>query len=205
MPMKSLNYRLPKTKVGDATFKKIIRTGKKLFAKHGFQATSINDIIAKSKVAAGTFYLYFDNKLALYMYLLEEYKKEIRLTSATAVTGYVTRYEIEREGLKSFIKYVRKDPLAYKLIWESMSVDPNIFKEYYESFSASYQYHLREYVELGQVRDDIDLETSSYILMGIANFVGLQVLFKENISDSEIDAIVDETMKLLATGLFTSK
>ncbi|MCK7488238.1 MAG: TetR/AcrR family transcriptional regulator [Bacillus subtilis] len=98
--MKSLNYRLPKTKVGDATFKKIIRTGKKLFAKHGFQATSINDIIAKSKVAAGTFYLYFDNKLALYMYLLEEYKKEIRLTSATAVTGYQTRFEIEREGFE---------------------------------------------------------------------------------------------------------
>jgi AcrR family transcriptional regulator len=199
--MKTLGVRLPKTKVGEATFKKIIRTGKRLFAKHGFQATSINDIIAKSKVAAGTFYLYFDNKLALYMHLLEEYKRDIRLTSATAVTGYQTRYEIEREGLKSFIRYVRKDPLAYKLIWESMSVDPNIFKEYYQSFAASYGFHLKEYVEKGQVRDDIDLETASYILMGIANFVGLQVLFQEDIDEAEIDRIVDEAMKMIDSGL----
>jgi len=199
--MKTLGVRLPKTKVGEATFKKIIRTGKRLFAKHGFQATSINDIIAKSKVAAGTFYLYFDNKLALYMHLLEEYKREIRLTSATAVTGYQTRYEIEREGLKSFIRYVRKDPLAYKLIWESMSVDPNIFKEYYQSFALSYGFHLKEYVEKGQVRDDIDLETASYILMGIANFVGLQVLFQEDISEAEIDRIVGEAMKMIESGL----
>lgn len=199
--MKTLGVRLPKTKVGEATFKKIIRTGKRLFAKHGFQATSINDIIAKSKVAAGTFYLYFDNKLALYMHLLEEYKREIRLTSATAVTGYTNRYEIEREGLKSFIRYVRKDPLAYKLIWESMSVDPNIFKEYYQSFAASYCFHLEEYVKKGQVRDDIDLETASYILMGIANFVGLQALFQDDITETEIDRIVDEAMKMIQSGL----
>jgi AcrR family transcriptional regulator len=201
--MKTTNFRLPKTKVGDITFKKIIRTGKRLFAKHGFQATSINDIIEKSKVAAGTFYLYFDNKLALYMYLLEEYKKEIRETSAMAAVGYLTRYEIERAGLKSFIKYAKRDPLAYKLIWESMSVDPAIFKQYYQSFSKSYVYHLMEFVDLGQVRSDVDLETASYVLMGIANFVGLQVVFKEDITEEQIDWIVDECMKIVKSGLLT--
>jgi len=199
--MKTVNFRYPKTKVGEQTFKKIIRTGKKLFAKQGFQATSINDIIAKSKVAAGTFYLYFDNKLALYLYLLEEYKREIRATSAMAATGYKNRYDIERAGLKSFILYAKRDPLAYKLIWESMSVDPSIFKQYYESFAKAYSFHLEEYVHLGQVRDDVDLETASFVLMGIANFVGLQVVFKEEISEAQIDYIVDETMKIIQAGL----
>lgn len=203
--MKTVNFRYPKTKVGEQTFKKIIRTGKKLFAKHGFQATSINDIIAKSKVAAGTFYLYFDNKLALYLYLLEEYKREIRATSAMAATGYQSRYEIERAGLKSFILYAKRDPLAYKLIWESMSVDPSIFKQYYESFSHAYTRHLQEFVDLGQVRNDVDLETASFVLMGIANFVGLQVVFKETITESQIDYIVDEAMKIIQAGLLQTK
>jgi len=200
--MKSAEFRLPKTRVGEQTFKKIIKTGKKLFAKNGFQATSTNEIIEKSNVAAGTFYLYFDNKLALYLYLLHEYKQAIRQSSSTATIGYQSRFEMEREGLKAFIRYVKKDPLAYKLIWESMSVDPKIFQEYYQTFSESYIYHLHQFVDKGQVRGDIDLETVSYVLMGVANFVGLQILFKDEVSEEEIDRIVNEAMKILDGGIF---
>ena len=49
----------PKTSRGEKTFKKIVKTGKTLFAKQGFYATSINEIIERSNVATGTFYIYF--------------------------------------------------------------------------------------------------------------------------------------------------
>lgn len=200
--MEKTGYRIPKTSIGEKTFKRIITTGKKLFAKNGYQATSINDVILKSKVAAGTFYIYFDSKLALYLYLLEDYRHKIREASSEAIRGLTTRAEIERAGLKAFILYVRKDPLAYKVVWESLFVDQKIFKEYYESFSLSYQYHLKKFVENGEVRNDINLETLSYILMGISNFVGLQILFKESVSDEEVDFVVEESMKILQKGMF---
>ncbi|MBN2540242.1 MAG: TetR/AcrR family transcriptional regulator [Bacilli bacterium] len=200
--MEKLDYRLPKTKVGERSFKKIIRAGKSLFAKDGFQSTSINDIIAKSKVAAGTFYIYFDNKLALYMYLLDEYRVNIRKAAAEAIKECKTRLEAERAGLKAFILYVRKDPLAYKIIWESMFVDQRIFQEYYTSFAASYVHHLKKSVGNKEVRSDIDLETVAYILMGISNFVGLQIIFKENSDEVDIDFVVDESIKLLQYGMF---
>lgn len=200
--MEISDYRVPKTKVGQKTFDRIIRAGKKLFAESGFQATSINDIIAKAKVAAGTFYIYFDNKLALYLYLVDYYRITIRKASATAIEGLIHRRDIERAGLKAFIEYVRTDPLAYKVIWESLFVDYQIFKEYYESFAQSYIYHLKHFVAVGEVRDNVDLETVSYVLMGIANFVGLQILFREKVEESEIDRVVDEAMKILDYGIF---
>lgn len=203
--MKTLDYRPPKTKVGERSFKKIIRAGKTLFAKNGFQSTSINDIIAKSKVAAGTFYIYFDNKLALYMYLLDEYRTNIRKAASEAVAGTETRLETERKGLKAFINYVQRDPLAYKIVWESLFVDPDIFKEYYTSFAKSYVFHLKDYVKKGEIRDDIDLETVAYILMGISNFVGLQILFNPEADDVDVDFVVDESMKLLQDGMFIKK
>jgi len=203
--MSRQDYRLPKTKVGERSFKKIIKAGKTLFAKDGFQSTSINDIIAKSKVAAGTFYIYFDNKLALYMYLLDEYRTNIRVAASEAIHDCHTRYEAEKAGLRAFIKYVKKDPLAYKIIWESLFVDPEIFKEYYSSFAKSYIYHLKKSVEKGEIRDDIDLETISYILMGISNFVGLQIIFNDNSDDVDIDFVVEESMKLLENGMFCKK
>ncbi len=200
--MKKINYRLPKTKVGERSFKKIIRAGKILFAKDGYHNTSINHIIAKAKVAAGTFYIYFDNKLALYLYLLDEYRIKIRESSTIAIKGLTTRYDIEKAGLKAFIRYVKRDPLAYKIIWESLFVDYRIFKEYYSSFSKSYIYHLKHSVSKEELRDDLDLETVSYILMGISNFVGLQIIFNENSDDIDIDFVVEESMKILKNGMF---
>lgn len=203
--MNNVSYRLPKTKTGQKTFDKIIRAGKKLFAANGFQATSINDIIAKARVAAGTFYIYFDNKLALYLYLLDLYRISIRKASSNAIVGLTSRLEMEREGLKAFIKFVKQDPLAYKLVWESLFVDFDIFKEYYKEFSESYVYHLNKFVAMGEIRNDIDIETVSYVLMGISNFVGLQILFRDTVTDQEIDYVVDEAMKLLEAGLFIKK
>ncbi|MFA5007165.1 MAG: TetR/AcrR family transcriptional regulator [Candidatus Izemoplasmatales bacterium] len=203
--MDKADFRLPRTKVGQKTFDKIIRTGRKLFANNGFQATSVNDIIAKSKVAAGTFYIYFDNKLALYLYLLEQYKTSIRKASANAIVGLTTRREIEREGLKAFIQYVRRDPLAYKVVWESLFVDFKIFRDYYESFAASYVYHLKKFADNGEIRGDVDLETVAYVLMGVSNFVGLQILFRNEAEEAEVDRVVDEAMKLLDTGLFQKR
>jgi AcrR family transcriptional regulator len=200
--MENLNCRPPKTKVGERSFKKIIRAGKILFAKDGYQSTSINDIIAKAKVAAGTFYIYFDNKRALYLYLLNKYSINIRESAVLATKGLTQRKDIEREGLKAFIIYAKKDPLSYKIIWESLFVDYTIFKDYYSSFAQSYIHHLKHHVNTGEIRDDIDLETVSYILMGISNFVGLQILFKDDADQVDIDFVVNESMKILNGGMF---
>ena len=202
MKMEKQTYRLPKTNVGERSFKKIIRAGRVLFGKDGYQSTSINDIIAKAKVAAGTFYIYFDNKLALYMYLLDEYRINIRKASTEATKGLKTRYDIEKAGLKAFIMYAKNDPLAYKIIWESLFVDFEIFKDYYKTFGESYLYHLKGAVKNGEVRDDIDLLTVSYILMGISNFVGLEIIFNENSTEEDIDRVVEESMKLIKNGMF---
>lgn len=192
-------FRYPKTKVGAKSFNKIVKAGKLLFGKTGYNQTSINDVIAKANVAVGTFYIYFDSKLALYHYLLEEYQEKIREAARMAVKGLKSRRDIEREGLKAFILYVIKEPIAYKLIWESLFIEKELFIDYYSRFSKSYIDNLKHYDD---VRKDIDLETVSYILMGIANFVGLQILFKEEPKKADVDFVVDESMKILDHGLF---
>lgn len=193
-------FRHAKTKVGEKSFNKIVKAGKTLFAKDGYHSTSINDIIAKAKVAVGTYYIYFNSKLALYHYLLDQYQENIRVAARKATSGLTSRKEIERAGLKAFIMYVIKEPLAYKLIWESLFVNQNLFMDYYSTFSKSYVLNLKKYQD--ELTTDIDLETMSFILMGISNFVGLQILFKDKPSEEDVDFVVDQTMKLLENGLF---
>ncbi len=203
MIMEKMNYRLPKRKDGLKTFNKIINSGKKLFSKQGYQATSINEIIDKAKIATGTFYIYFDDKLALYVYLLHQYRLKIGEAINEAIKGAETRYDQERLGIKAFLKFAWQDPLSYRIIWESMFVDKDIFKDYYQNFSKAYVDKLTLSVEQGEVDGQIDLETLSYILMGISNFVGLQVLFRETLTDMDLDRIVDQVMYVLKQGMFT--
>jgi AcrR family transcriptional regulator len=200
--MDDIKFRLPKRKDGQKTFDRIIDTAKKLFSKKGYQATSINEIIEKSRIATGTFYLYFDDKFALYSYVLSMYRKAIRKAISEGIHGATTRYEKERLGLRAFLKFAWNDPLAYRIIWESMFADKELFREYYETFSHDYVRQLKHAVDDKEVRDDLDLETLSYVLMGISNFVGLQVLFRETLTDKDLDHIVDEVMKILNNGMF---
>ncbi len=83
-----------------------------------------------------------------------------------------------------------------------MFVDKDIFKEYYQNFSSAYVDKLSTSVASGEVDAAIDLETLSYILMGISNFVGLQVLFRETLTDMDLDRIVDQVMYVLKNGMF---
>jgi hypothetical protein len=85
-----------------------------------------------------------------------------------------------------------------------MFADKALFKEYYETFSHDYQRQLKAAVDHGELRDDIDLETLSYVLMGISNFVGLQVLFRDTLTDKDLDFITDQVMKILKDGMFKS-
>ncbi len=143
--------------------------------------------------------------MALYLYLLDEYRVAIRKAAKDATAGLTSRYEIEKAGLKAFIVFAWKDPLAYRIIWESLFIDVHIFKEYYQSFATSYIKQLKKYVDNGQIRADLDLETVAYVLMGISNFVGLQVLFRDFLSSDDVDMIVNQVMEMLEKGIFLKR
>lgn len=199
------NYRQPVTSHGIKTFNKIIDTAKVLFAEKGYNSTSINKIIEDANIATGTFYIYFDDKLSLYTYILKEYKQKIREYIHKRTVNCETRYDLEREGIKAFIEFAYLDHLSYNIIWESLFVDRALFQEYYETFASRYMVGLEAAQENNELQE-IDIETLSYILMGISNFVGLQIIFKKHnkivLSEEDLDFYVDQIMLLLKRGVF---
>lgn len=200
--MISKGYRLPKRTDGKKTFAKITSAAEQLFTHYGFHGTSTNEIIEKAGIATGTFYLYFDDKKALYLYLLNDYGKRIRNTIKEKIKDCKTRYEKEREGLKAFLIFAYENPIAYKIFWESLFVDMKVFKDYYETFGKDYERGLKKGRRHGEIKKDIDLETLSFVLMGISNFVGLQVLFNPNADEEFIEKLTDDAMKILKDGIF---
>ena len=190
----------PKTKRGEATVEKIIDAAAAVFTEKGFYGGSISDITRQAGVGNGTFYIYFDSKLSVYRYLLQDYGRRIRARSSQAIAGCANRKEAERLGIRSFFEYAVEDPAIFNIIWESLYIDKTLFYDFYATFSKSYVRGLKAAQAAGEVRD-IDPEVLSYVLMGISNFVALNSL--ELKTEHDIDNLVDEVMKVLEKGIFT--
>ena len=178
----------PKTLLGKEKLVKIAEAAQKMFVTKGFYNTSVRDICQEAGVAVGTFYIYFDDRLAVYRLLVRSYKREIKHILRNAIEKESTRRDKERVGIKTFVKYVYKNPHVYDIIWGSLSVDKEIFKDYYMSFAETYTKHLTGCEEIASFTD---ITTLSYILMGITNFMGLKAMFEGNYTEEMFDTLVD--------------
>lgn len=189
----------PKTQRGQATLDRICAAAEQLLYKKGYHGTSINDITYKAKVAPGTFYIYFADKLSLYKYLLTSYSHQIRQHIAISVKDCTTRKEAEKMGLKAFLIFINEHKHIYNIIWESLYIDKTLFIKYYTDFAAYYVKHITESQLAGEMKQH-DPTVVAYMLMGISNFIGLNyVMFHET---KDFDQVVEQVINALEQGLF---
>jgi len=193
--------KIPNTRNGKTTFQLIVTTAIGVFYEKGYHSTTIKDITNAANIAAGTFYLYFKNKLVLYKYILSQFQHDIRRVIAEKVKDVDGRFEKEKVGIKTFIEYALENPHSYNIIWESLYIDKSLFVDYYSNFAKRYERGLKKSIEDGEMHD-VDTELVSYILMGIANFVGLKVLLNLGHNNDDVDRVVDNVMNIIKTGIF---
>jgi len=191
---------MPKTKRGMATLNKIVNSAEKLFYKKGYHGTGINDITTASNVALGTFYIYFEDKMSIYRYLLVQYSHRIRMHISKEIAGIEDRVEAERIGLRAFLLFIAKHKHIYNIIWESLYIDKKLFVDYYTQFAANYVRQIKQAQEADEMKQ-YDPEIVAFVMMGISNFIGLNyIMFKD---EKNVDQVVDEVIRILKDGLFT--
>lgn len=189
----------PKTKLGLVKMHTLVEVAERLFTQSSFFEVSVSDICKEAHTAVGTFYIYFETKTDIYRYLVEDYKRRIKRSLSQSIAGCTTRYERERAGIKSFVRFSVENPNVYHIVWGSLAVEKQLFEDYYMSFADSYARALRGDQEELVSEDVMSL---AYMLMGIASFLGLRGIF-EQMNDEQIDAMVDGTiMSILEKGLF---
>lgn len=189
----------PKTKHGMTKIQLLLESAEKLFSSHSFFEVSVSDICKEAHTAVGTFYIYFESKTDVYRYLVEHYKRQIKRALAQSIAGCSTRAQMEREGIKCFVRYAVDNPNVYNIIWGSLAVEKEMFQDYYVSFAESYARALTRSKDELQVED---VTTMAYMLMGITNFLGLRAIF-EHMTQDQIDEAIDRAiMPILEKGMF---
>lgn len=190
----------PTTRTALKSFNKLVAAAETVIYDKGYFNCTINDIVAEADLGTGTFYIYFDSKYTMYVYLMQKYEHELKVSLAKSIKDCTTRLETEIEGIRAFISHAIENPKCYNLIWESLYVNRELFLNYYKSFADSYVKGLQKSAD--EIRPEIDLETLAYSLIGISNFVGLQAISREGITEERLHSIIETIRVILKTGVF---
>ncbi|MFD2046699.1 TetR/AcrR family transcriptional regulator [Ornithinibacillus salinisoli] len=183
---------------GMKTRKKILDTAEKIFGENGYFETSVAEITVRAGVAQGTFYNYFPTKKAVYDELIYQLSSSFRHHIKNAMRDKTTFEEKQRAGYLAFFEWVMNHRDLYSIVQQSVLVDKNLYRWYYEKIAAGFITSIEDAISNKECKS-IDPETVAYCLMGIGQFIGMRwVLWEE---EHVPEKVFDEAMEVIFHGL----
>lgn len=186
------------TTKGRVTRQALLDAAEEVFGEFSYDRASIAEITRRAGVAQGTFYVYFPDKQSAFVQLVRDLNHGLRRHIAAAVQGIDDRLAMERVGLQAFFEFTASHRALYKVVREAEFVDEDIYRWHYQTLGAAYARGLETAIERGQIRDDIDPETLSWVLMGVAELLGSRwVILEHREPPTEV---IEEVMRFVAGG-----
>jgi len=93
----------------------LVEVGRAVFAEHGYEATSVEEIAARAKVSKPIVYEHFGGKEGLYAVIVDREMDYVVRRIAEAIGEGSPRERVERASL-AFLAYVRDDPDGFAVL-----------------------------------------------------------------------------------------
>ncbi|HJK96848.1 MAG TPA: helix-turn-helix domain-containing protein, partial [Polyangiaceae bacterium LLY-WYZ-14_1] len=143
-----------------------------VFARQGFHGTRVADIIAHAGVARGTFYLYFDNKNAIFLELVDRLLRRLRSrVIGVDIEDDAPPVEVQLHATVGRIVEALESqrPLATILFREAVGLDDQVDRRlqgFYGGLAVFIEESLDNGKALGIVRPDLDYTVVAACILG---------------------------------------
>jgi TetR/AcrR family transcriptional regulator len=186
------------------------------FADRGYQAASLNRLVAQAGIAKGSLYQYFPNKEGVFHYLFQYALKYVRRTLTTVKEETLeedlfTRLE---KSLKAGVRFLREHPRIYSL-YLRIQFDRNV--PFREEFLAQVRRHAVQYFgslvrrarARGELRPGVSLPAVLFLLDAVFDrflqataIPALDTTLELHLAaDADLDRRIRELIGLLREGL----
>jgi AcrR family transcriptional regulator len=158
----------------------ILNVARDVFAKRGYHTAKIEDIVAAAGVARGTFYLYFDDKRAIFEEIVDRTIAR-RGMSIVRVDVDATRSVADqvRDQIRRIMRILLEDRATTKiLLSDALGVDPAFDRKllsFYDEMSTQLESSLSDGQALGIVRQG-DVKLMSWLTMGALKEAMFQIV-----------------------------
>ena len=188
----------PRTERGRKTLRLLLDAAAAEFGERGFHESSVVSITQRAGVALGSFYTYFDSKDSLFQALVQDMSAQVRNIVGPVMAAAPNRLDGERDGLATFLGFVREHKELYRIIDEAEFVDPPSYRAHYENTVAGYVTSLSDAASKGQIRADVE-EVHAWAIVGMNVFLGLRYGVLGN--DRDVNDVANVAADFLTNGL----
>jgi len=178
----------------------LLRAARDVFATKGYHAAKVDDIVARAKVAKGTFYLYFPDKRSVFVELVDGLFSRL----GGAILQVDTQSDIEaqiKHNIRGIVAVLLDDPALTQLLLSfAPGLDPAFaakIRSFYDGVKELLRLSLEQGQEIGIVAPG---DTGMYATFTVG---ALKELFAETTSGDAVrprEQIVDELFRLLEGG-----
>lgn len=143
------------------------------FAEQPYKNASISRIVAKTGIAKGSFYQYFEDKKDCYLYLLSlgMEEKVAFLRQQPPADQKRDIFETMRWLLEFGIRFEFSNPRLAKISYRALFDDVPLPEETQATIRRGsmdyFRQLLQQGVEAGDVRDDVDIEVAAFMFASI--------------------------------------
>ena len=137
----------------------ILTAARDVFAKLGYHQSTIDDIVAEAGIARGTFYLYFEDKRAIFADLIDRYFTQLTMViqRIDVSDGAAPVSEQARDNMRSILRVCLSERAMTKILFtDALGVDSAFDRKLLTFYDAVVQLlteSLKEGQALGIVED----------------------------------------------------
>ncbi len=148
----------------------ILTVARDVFARRGYHAAKIDDIVAAAGIARGTFYLYFEDKRAIFEEIVDRTMARLGMViERVDVASPKSVAEQVRDQIRRIFHILLEDRATTKiLLSDALGVDPAFdrkLQSFYDEMAKQLEQSLRDGQALGIVRQG-DAHLMSWLTMG---------------------------------------
>ena len=182
----------------------ILAAARREFARRGFQATSVNDLLEAAGIARGTFYLHFDGKEAAFRAVLEELLSDIKagLQPVDTRSLHTAREQLVGNIARAFSLIADAPELGALLFQQAGGVSQELrehLDDFFAALAALAERSIRAGQALGLVRAG-DAALMARLALGMLKEAA-QILSLSASSPPTPDALAREVLELALGGL----
>jgi AcrR family transcriptional regulator len=192
---------MPKRRVPlapDERRRQLLTAATAVFARRGYRAAGISDIVSEAGVARGTFYLYFESKAQVFLAIADDFYDRLEMAIAGGGADLPTTATDGRSFLRaSFHRWFEFFHLhrlaATVMLKEGAAIDPRFDRGIAELRQSAYTHfaeRVRRFQQVGMLRPSLSPDIVAHLQVGM--FEELVKAFVLNTDHPDIDGLADQ-------------
>ncbi|WP_319525942.1 TetR/AcrR family transcriptional regulator [uncultured Desulfosarcina sp.] len=190
------------------TRQRLVAAAVDLFHENGYQKTRVSDIVARTGVSQGTFYLYFRSKEAIFLHICEVFTQRLTRLFVTGTQGlFEGDNAVAIEGnLRRLVRKVfnlyREDLAVAELLFREGIGNGGIFKKIYEGLLTTFVTLIRRQLEIGCDKKLVSIEDPEAAAVFLFGMVERGLLYYLQVRESvDLDHLEDQVVAFILHGI----